>query len=97
MNQKTADATQTTTADRSTEFVAVQGGEETSSAAGLLTAAYIMMWMLVFAFVWLTSRKLQGVQSRLSELESALKRADDASASAAQGSGNAPPQATATL
>jgi CcmD family protein len=70
---------QPTVADRSSEFVAVQGGGETSSAAGLLTAAYIIMWLLVFVFVWLTSKRLKGVSARVEELESALKKADAAS------------------
>jgi CcmD family protein len=71
-----------TVADRSTEFVAVSGGEETSSAAGLLTAAYICMWLVIFAFVFLTSRRLKGIQGRLEDLEAALDKADKASQSA---------------
>jgi len=73
MNQNN---TQTTVADRSTEFLPVEDSKETSSAAGLLTAAYIVMWMTVFVFVWLTSRRLGGMQSRLDDLEAALKKAD---------------------
>lgn len=68
-----------TVADRSTEFVAVQGGEETTSAAGLLTAAYAVMWLAVFGFVFLTSRRLKHMQGRVDEIESALRKADAAS------------------
>lgn len=78
---KTTQATPTV-ADRSTEFVAVTGGEETSSAAGLLTAAYICMWLLIFTFVFLTARRVKGLQSRLDDLEAALDKADKASRSA---------------
>lgn len=69
----------TTVADRSTEFVPVQGAEETSSAAGLLTAAYILMWGAVFAFIWLTSRRLASMHGKVDELDRALKKADAAS------------------
>jgi CcmD family protein len=60
--------------DRSTEFVAVQGGSETSSASGLLVAAYVIMWALVFGFVWLTARRQRALDARLSDLEAAVNR-----------------------
>ena len=65
-----------TVEERSTEFVAVQGGAETTSASSLLVAAYIIMWALVFAFVWLSSRKQRTLDARLSELEAALRRVE---------------------
>lgn len=65
-----------TVADRSEEFVAIQGGQETSSAEGLLTAAYILMWVAVFGFIWLSSRRLQNLGSRVEELEGVLKKLD---------------------
>ncbi len=83
MNDTTAQAT---VADRSQEFVPVEGSQETSSAGGLLVAAYALMWVLVFGFIWLTSRRLRGMTSRIEELETALRQADsDASAQAAPG------------
>ena len=57
---------------RSTEFVAVQGGGETTSAASLLIAAYVLMWGLVFAFILLSWRRQARVESRISELEKAI-------------------------
>lgn len=75
--------TEQTVSDRSSEFVAVEGGQETASAGGLLVAAYILMWVAVFAFVWMTKKRLGGISSRLSDLELALKKADEASASSA--------------
>jgi hypothetical protein len=74
-----ADSEGATVSDRSTEFVPVKGSEETSSAAGLLTAAYILMWGAVFAFIWLTSRRLGSMQVQVDELDAALKKADAAS------------------
>jgi CcmD family protein len=74
-----AEATPTqapTVEERSTEFVAVQGGTETTSASALLIAAYVVMWALVFGFVWLTSRKQRTLDARLSELEAALRRVE---------------------
>lgn len=67
---------QVTVADRSQEFVPVEGSQETSSAAGLLVAAYALMWLLVFAFIWLTSKRLKNMSGRIEELESALRQAD---------------------
>jgi CcmD family protein len=79
MNQEAAAPASTqapTVEERSTEFVAVQGGTETTSAPALLIAAYVVMWALVFAFVWLTSRKQRALDARLSELEAALRRVE---------------------
>lgn len=84
MNQTTENSApgQTPTVqDRSTEFVAVQGGTETTSASTLLIAAYVAMWALVFGFVWLTSRRQRALDARLTELEGALRRHGDGSQS----------------
>lgn len=69
-----------TVQDRSTEFEPVQGGTESSSAGALLTSAYILMWLAVFVFVWLTAKRLKSLEQRVSELDAALKKADAASA-----------------
>lgn len=74
MNQ--AEPTQTTTAkdpgDRATEFVPVQGGGETTSAASLLITAYLVMWALLIGFVLMSWRRQGRVENRISELEKAL-------------------------
>jgi hypothetical protein len=76
MNQEKPDAaTSATISDpgsRSTEFVAVQGGGETTSAASLLIAAYLLMWGLLFAFVFLSWRRQARVEARIAELEKAI-------------------------
>lgn len=57
---------------RSTEFVAVQGGPETTSASTLLVVAYIAMWAVVFAFLVNGFRRQRRIDQRLAELDRAL-------------------------
>lgn len=73
MSNDQSQPTQTTAPqDRATEFVPVQGGGETTSAASLLITAYLVMWAILLGFV-LTSWRRQGrVENRISELEKAL-------------------------
>jgi hypothetical protein len=61
-------------ADRSTEFVAVQGGSEGTSAEVLLVTAYLIMWAILLAFLLLTWRKQSKIETRLIELDAALRR-----------------------
>ncbi|HEY2407967.1 MAG TPA: CcmD family protein [Polyangiaceae bacterium] len=60
--------------DRSTEFVAVQGGGDTTSASSLLVAAYVGMWALLLLFIFLSYRRQARVEGRISELEKALDK-----------------------
>lgn len=70
-----------TVEDRSTEFVPVEGGQQgTASAEALLIAAYVLMWLAIFVFVWLTARRQKTLGHRLQEIEGALSRHDDAEA-----------------
>jgi hypothetical protein len=62
------------TSERSTEFVPFTGNEETSSAGNLLVMAYLLMWAMVFGFLFLTWRRQQKIDSRLDELQRALKK-----------------------
>jgi CcmD family protein len=57
---------------RSTEFVAVEGGAETTSATVLMTVAYSAMWALVFGFLILSFRRQRRIEQRLGELDRAL-------------------------
>jgi CcmD family protein len=68
------DATVVAPGGRSEAFVPVQGGTETTSAATLLVVAYVLMWVLVFGFVWISFRRLTRLDGRLRELEGALGR-----------------------
>lgn len=70
--------TPATPEERSTEFVPVTGGGEGSSAAGLLLAAYVLMWACVFGLVWLSLKKLRGLDARLSQLEQQLDKQESA-------------------
>jgi hypothetical protein len=54
---------------RSTEFVPVEGGGETTSAELLLVVAYLVMWGILLAFVGLGWRRQQRLETRLGELE----------------------------
>jgi hypothetical protein len=60
---------------RSTEFVAVTGGAETSSAEVLLTTAYALMWIAVFVFIFLTWKKQNQIAAKLGELDQKLRAA----------------------
>ena len=64
--------TSTDPSARSTEFVAVQGGGETTSAEALLVTAYLVMWALLLGFVFLSWRRQSRVETRISELEKAI-------------------------
>jgi len=68
-----------TAEDRSQEFKAVSGSStETSSAEGLLIAAYVMMWAILMGFLFITFRRQAAVDKRLSDLERALPKRPDA-------------------
>ncbi len=73
MTQTPSDSgTLTDPSARSTEFVPVTGGGETTSAASLLITAYIVMWALLLGFVLMSWRRQGRVETRISELEKAL-------------------------
>jgi hypothetical protein len=59
----------TAVADRSTQFVSTEGGDETTSAELLLVVAYLLMWLLVLGFVALSFRRLRRLTERLDALE----------------------------
>lgn len=51
------------------EFVAVRGGGETTSAEALLITAYVVMWLLTLLVVYMTWRKQNALDQRLADLE----------------------------
>lgn len=61
---------------RSTEFVAVEGGGETTSAGTLLVAAYLVMWAMLFGFVLLGWRRQHRLDRRVAELEKSISAAE---------------------
>lgn len=72
---QTAAQTPTTAEERSTQFVPVQGGTETTSAEALLVAAYLLMWALLIGFVYLSWRRQKALESRVDGLEAAITKA----------------------
>jgi hypothetical protein len=73
----TQQTTPTTPDGRAQEFKPVTGGPtETSSAEGLLIAAYLLMWAILMGFLLLTFRRQAAVDKRLGELEKALPKRD---------------------
>lgn len=81
MNQGTpsqsanAEGTALTPEGRSTEFVAVSGGAETTSAEVVLVTAYALMWIAVLVFIFLTWKKQNLLATRLVELHEKLRAA----------------------
>lgn len=71
---KNSSASQIAPENRSTEFVAVQGGGDATSASTLLVSAYVVMWAALLAFLFLTWRRQQRIEARLGELDRALSR-----------------------
>lgn len=61
---------------RSTEFVAVTGGTETTSAEVVLVTAYALMWITALVFIFLTWKKQNQVAARLEELRAKLRVAE---------------------
>jgi CcmD family protein len=62
--------------DRSTEFVADAGGQDTTSAETMLVLAYIGLWLVIFGFVLLTQKRQRALDKKLQDLESALAKAE---------------------
>jgi len=54
------------------EFVAVTGSQETTSAEALLITAYAAMWLILFLFLFFTMRRQTQLSARLSNLEAKL-------------------------
>ena len=59
-------------ADRSAEFVPVEGGNDDTSAGALLVTAYLVARAVLFAFVVSTWRKQQSTLEKLSRLDRAI-------------------------
>ena len=60
--------------DRSTEFVAVQGGNDGTSAESLLVTAYLVMWAALLAFVFMTWRKQGALEQRIAKLDETMRK-----------------------
>lgn len=66
----------TTGADgRSTEFRAVEGGNELQSGEKLLVEAYAAIWVILFALVLFSWRRQRGLDTRMNSLSAAIDKA----------------------
>lgn len=74
---------------RSTEFKAVEGGQEQYSGATLLVEAYAAVWLVLMAFIFLLWRKQASLGARVEGLEGAIDRALAAAESAKRGKAKA--------
>jgi hypothetical protein len=69
-------APEVTTPDgRSTTFQPVEGGGETRSGSTLLVEAYVVLWMILMAWLVMLWRKQAGLTARLDDLERAIDKA----------------------
>ncbi len=60
---------------RAAQFVPVSGPElENTSASTMLVTAYVLFWLLLLVFVWLTWRRQQRLSLRLGQLESEITK-----------------------
>jgi hypothetical protein len=65
-------AASTTSEGRSTEFRAVEGGQEIASGATLLVEAYAALWLILLGFFLISWRRQSRIDARIGELERAL-------------------------
>jgi hypothetical protein len=67
--------TASTPDDRSTTFQPVTGGEEQHSGTTLLVEAYVVLWVILMAWIFLMWRKQAAISARVEGLERAIDRA----------------------
>lgn len=60
---------------RSTSFQAVQGSHDLQSGERLLVEAYAVLWIILFVFLVLTTRRQRAIDARIEDLQEELKRA----------------------
>lgn len=63
--------------ERATEFRPIEGGASTHSGTVLLVEAYAAIWVILFAFLWMTFRRQRQLDSRIAELERAIAKRDE--------------------
>lgn len=80
---------------RGTDFVAVEGGAEQYSGGNLLVVAYAIIWIAVFAWIFLLWRKQRALTQRLDGLQAAIDRTADVRAGANDGGSKVAPASSA--
>ena len=61
--------------DRATTFQPVEGGTEQHSGTTLLVEAYVVLWVILMAWILMLWRRQADVGARLDDLERAIDRA----------------------
>ena len=64
---------------RGTEFRPVEGGNETMDGPTLLVEAYAVLWLILFAFIFVSWRRQSRLDAQIDQLERALSAARDES------------------
>jgi CcmD family protein len=57
---------------RGTEFRTVEGGTESMDGNMLMVEAYAALWLILFAFIFVSWRRQGRIDARIDELERAL-------------------------
>jgi hypothetical protein len=61
--------------DRATDFRAVEGGGEQRSGATLMVEAYVVLWLILMAWLLTLWRKQKSLHTRLDDLEKTIDKA----------------------
>jgi len=60
--------------DRATSFQAVEGGTETRSGETLLVEAYVVLWVILMGWLFLTWRRQSALSAQLDDLEKTIDK-----------------------
>jgi hypothetical protein len=61
-------------APRESTFRRVEGGGETTNGSVLLVEAYVALWIILFAFLFISWRRQSRIDERVAQLESSFSR-----------------------
>jgi hypothetical protein len=71
----TAPTTATGVDDRATDFRAVEGGAEQRNGSVLMVEAYVVLWLILMAWLLTLWRKQKSLHTRLDDLEKTIDKA----------------------
>lgn len=66
--------------DRATAFVPTEGGSEVRSGETLLVEAYVVLWLILMGWLYLTWRRQSTLSAQLDDLEKTIEKAASTSA-----------------
>ena len=75
MNEPVAQPAASTPDGRSTTFQATQGGGEMRSGSTLLVEAYVVLWVILMAWLFMLWNKQRDLHARLDSVERSLDEA----------------------